>query len=207
VTIPDQLAAVFGKLRQGRHISRHSDPELFVALDKNRDAYQTLLRHLGYELICDPRDFFYLQGRSQVLGKRLRGVTLFMLIFFQHLEDTKFLSGQRMWEKTLLDRPFDLQELPHFTTTSLRREMMEKVGVGEYELHEKILSLLSKWGMLEFASSTKFYFKPPIYRFVNLCEQYASQGLAEAIAERTDVLEPSDAGQEDSISAEEGDAQ
>jgi hypothetical protein len=112
-----------------------------------------------------------------------------------------------MWEKTLLERPFDIEELPHFATTPSRREMMEKVGVGEKELHEKVLSLLSKWGILEFASPTKFYFKPPVYRFVDLCEQYALQGLADAAVDVADAQNEFDEVQEGSPPAEEGEAQ
>ena len=206
VAIPERLAVVFSKLRRGRHISRQ-DAEDFQDLSQNRDAYTLLLHNLGYELVCHPQEFFYVEGNAQVLGERLRAVTLFMLILFQHLEDNKFREAARAWERTLLERPFDVSELPHFTTSAPRRALMERVGVTADALHKKVLRQLEQWGMLDFVSQGKFYFRSPVYRFVDLCEQYATQGLPTEVPVEPASLAQDTNGEADAAGDSDGDAQ
>ena len=183
--LPDQLAEVFRALRLGKHLCR-DDGVLFRDLEQNHDTYRLLLGRLGYELVRHGMGFYYLQGSSVLSSQRLEGVTLFVLLLFQDLEDRKFENRERLWEKTILSRVFVVNELPHFATAE-KRKMMNAVGLTPDTLTKKVLRVLASQGMLELMPQGQFRFRAPIYRFVDLCLQYASdewakQGQAEATA-------------------------
>jgi hypothetical protein len=63
--------------------------------------------------------------------------------------------------------------------------MMNALGLTPDTLTKKVLRVLASQGMLELMPQGQFRFRAPIYRFVDLCLQYASddwakQGQAEA---------------------------
>ncbi len=60
----------------------------------------------------------------------MRAALVFLLILFQDLDEKKFQSDERAWERTLLRRTFRIAELPHFHTAQ-RRAMMSAVDVDE----------------------------------------------------------------------------
>jgi len=183
--LPENLAEVFRVLRMGRHLCR-DDGALYRDIEQNEQTYRLLLEHLGYTLVSHGRGFYYLQGVNARSTSRLECLTLFVLILFQDLEDRKFESRDRMWEKTLLTRVFAVNELPHFATAE-KRKMMSAVGVNAENLSNKILKVLADLGMLERLPQNQFRFRFPIYRFIDLCMEYASdewakQGEAQATA-------------------------
>ena len=100
---PPQLAKVFSALRKGKHISVEDGLE-FRDLTQNQDQYAAILNALGYKLVKHHQNFFYLRGGNDLNTKGLRSVSLFLLILFQHLEDTKFDDPARSWEKHLEKR-------------------------------------------------------------------------------------------------------
>jgi hypothetical protein len=176
VLLPANLASVFASLRRGRHICRR-DGDDFRNLNQHFDGYAQVFRALGYELVRHPHEFFYLQGRQRgfVLNDRLYAVTLFMLILFQHLEDTKFQEKTRAWERTLVHRAFTISELPHFTTSAPRQDLMAQVDVTPENLRQRVLKPLEQWGVIDFEAQDRFRFRSPVYRFVDLCEAYAKE--------------------------------
>jgi len=183
--LPGQLADVFHDLRLGKHLCR-DDGVLYRDIEQNEATYRLLLKQLGYELVSHGKGFYYLQGTSSLSSQRLESLTVFVLLLFQDLEDRKFENRERMWEKTLLSQVFSMGELPHFATAE-KRKMMSAVGVTQDTLAKKVLRVLASLGMLELMPQNQFRFRAPIYRFVDLCLQYASdewakQGLAEATA-------------------------
>ena len=124
---PPKLEEAFRLLKRGRHICR-DDIHVFRDLKQHQETYEQLFRALGFELIYHSHDFFYFQGDNHYRTKGLEQATLFVLILFQDLEDKKFQTHQRQWQKTLLTRPFNVSELPHFATTQ-RRRMMSDAGI------------------------------------------------------------------------------
>lgn len=110
-----------------------------------------------------------------------------MFILFQDLEEKKFNAPDRAWEKTLLTRLFKVSELPHFAT-SLRRSLLSNVGVKQDNLNDKILVPLARMGFLELTDSDHFQFRVPVYRFVDLCMQFANEEMATKADEQKPVL-------------------
>ena len=53
-----QLAPIFRELFKGYHLSR-SEPEPYAQLSNLQDQYRALFKALGFELVCDPRGFYY----------------------------------------------------------------------------------------------------------------------------------------------------
>ncbi len=167
---PQWCAAVFRSLRKGRHLCR-DDGEEYYDLHRNEPKYTSLFAALGYTLIHHEQGFYYFTGDSTLSSKRLRQVTLFMLILFQDLEDNKFNEPDRSWERSLLDRRFRIRELPHFATAQ-RRTLMDAVGVFADDI-DQVLRFLQRLGVIETPENGTFRFRPPVYRFVDMFLEFA----------------------------------
>jgi hypothetical protein len=174
--LPTRLAEVFRFLRSGKHICRDDVAE-YRDLERNEETYCLLFQGLGYELVHHGQGFYYFKGGNYLSSQRLQAITLFALILFQDLEDTKFQHAERAWERRLLTRTFNVSELPHFQTAQ-RRSLLFTVGVTADTLHEKVLRPMARYGMLELQGTDQFQFRSPIYRFVDLCMQFASNEWA-----------------------------
>ena len=187
--LPERLGALFRSLRNGRHICR-DDVLDFRELKGNEDALRTLFKSLGYDLVRHMgHGFFYFKGDSHASSVRMQAITLFMLILFQDLEDKKFQSPDRAWERTLLSRTFHVSELPHFAT-GRRRTAMGTVDVTADNLSVKILGPLGRMGMIETVGADQFRFRSPAFRFVDLCMQYAGQEWADSAGENGSNVQP-----------------
>jgi chromosome condensin MukBEF MukE localization factor len=197
--LPEKLAEVFRSLRSSRHICR-DDGVLYRDLEFHEENYQVIFAGLGYELIHHGQGFYYLKGGSTLTSQRLQAVALFMLILFQDLEDKKFQETTRGWERTLLDRVFRLDDLPHFATAQ-RRNMMYTVGVTAETLQYKVIRPLSMLGMLQVLPEGQFQFRPPVYRFIDLCLLFSgddwAQGLAGGNSQASKEPQPSPEGDHD----------
>lgn len=145
-----------------------------------------LFQALGYELVHHGQGFYYFKGGHALTTQRLQAITLFTLILFQDLEDKKFQQEERAWERTLLVRLFNVNELPHFET-SQRRSLLFNVGVTPETLHEKVLRPMARLGMLEMVGTEQFQFRSPIYRFVDLCLQFADEDWESGLSEAADA--------------------
>lgn len=176
-SFPPQLAKVFLALRKGKHISVEDGVE-FRDLTQNQDQYTAILGALGYKLVKHHQNFFYLRGGNDLNTKGLRSVSLFLLILFQHLEDTKFDDPQRSWEKHLLERIFRIDDLPHFETVA-RRSLMYQLDLTPENLREKVLRTMNRLGFITLIGQSQFRFRSPVYRFVEVCLNYADLDLEE----------------------------
>jgi hypothetical protein len=175
VVFPERLKRVFHLLKCGRHLCQEDGPD-YRDLSSHEDTYRPLFAALGYELVYDGQGFYFFKGDSSLSSLRLRGATLFMFILFQDLEDKKLQTTERAWERQLLKRPFKITELPHFMT-SKRRNMLRSVDVEPETLFKKVLRPMARMGMLEILDSERFQFRAPVYRFVDLCIQFADKQL------------------------------
>lgn len=172
-TLPPRLAAVFRLLRSGRHLSREDGAE-FLDLDRNAEQYARLFAGLGYQLRHHPQRFYYLEGSGAVRSERMRASLVFLLILFQDLDEKKFQSEERAWERTLLQRTFRIAELPHFHTAH-RRAMMSAVEVDEPGV-TRVLQFLDRLGVVQVLPEGQFAFLAPVHRFIDLCVRYAEDG-------------------------------
>ena len=168
--------------------------------------YRQILHALGYELIHHPQGFYFVTGGVRSLTDRLHRLTLFVLILFRHLEDTKFQEPERSWERHLLGREFRISELPHFDTAQ-RRTLLDEMEITPATIQDKVIKVLAQLGFIERRGPDSFMFRPPIYRFVDLFLKYAedpqfggagSTGTADAVAADAESTSIDDQADEDS---------
>lgn len=89
-----QLSVLFKELSNGKHINRLSDPELWLALENDQQAYQNLFAALGYTLRIDGRGFAWFQHEevSSSVSKTSRQLALLFMVIF----DTQADAGQAL---------------------------------------------------------------------------------------------------------------
>lgn len=156
------LREAFQKLKSGRHISVE-DGELYYCLRTNCEHYTAIFSGLDFELIAHPKGFYYFQGKRE-LSKEASRQAVFFFILVQHWGD----EGLDLREATFRSEGYAVKELPHFTRSSWRTCMTE-VGVEVEEDLEQILRSMERLGFVERNESDRFRFKPPIWRFFDLC--------------------------------------
>ncbi|WP_312957527.1 Mks condensin complex protein MksE [Stutzerimonas nitrititolerans] len=158
-----QLAPIFRELFKGYHLSR-SEPEPYVQLSNLQDQYRALFKALGFELVCDPRGFYYFvpeQMGAQV-NKTAQRLALFTFILVEHLADQgrdplAVLDGGSLGRDelpALLDKYRDLFLQAEVTTQD--------------ELEEKVIRRLTQLGFAE-DSNGVYRFLPPMHRFLDVC--------------------------------------
>ena len=157
------LAPIFRELLKGFHISRR-EPELYAQLSNLQDAYRTLFKALGFELVCDTRGFYYFvpeQMGAQV-NKTAQRLALFTFIMVEHLAD------QGRDPLSVLDGgSLGRDELPALLEKYRDLFLQAEVQTQD-ELEEKILRRLTQLG---FASEDNgiYRFMPPMHRFLDVC--------------------------------------
>ncbi len=158
-----QLAPIFRELFKGYHLSR-SEPEPYAQLSNMQDQYLALFKALGFELVCDPRGFYYFvpeQMGAQV-NKTAQRLALFTFILVEHLADQgrdplAVLDGGSLGRDelpALLDKYRDLFLQAEVTT--------------QEELEEKVIRRLTQLGFAE-DSNGVYRFLPPMHRFLDVC--------------------------------------
>ncbi len=155
------LEQVFQELRRGRHICPEDGP-LYWSLRDNLEVFQRLFCHLGFRLEAHPRDFYYFHGTGS-LSDRSERMAVFMFILIEWLSD----QGQKV-EESLMTRRFKVAELPHLNMERYMGYMKEAGIQGEAGLAD-VLRSLERYGFLERMGGEAFRFKPPVFRFVDLC--------------------------------------
>jgi hypothetical protein len=158
-----QLAAAFRDLFKGYHISR-SEPECYAQLSSLQDQYRALFRALGFELVCDPRGFYYFvpeQVAPQV-NKTAQRLALFTFILVEHLAD------QGRDPLSVLDGgSIGRDELP--ALLDKYRDLFLQAEVTSFEeLEDKIIRRLIQLGFAE-DSNGVYRFLPPMHRFLDVC--------------------------------------
>lgn len=166
VDLPD-LAAVFEALRRGRHICM-TDGALYRALKAHVANFTALFAQLGFELAHHPRDFFYFVDHGNFTDLSAR-MAVFMFILIENLSD----RGDPV-EETVMSRHFRPADLPHLTKERYR-QLMQEAGMPEPEDIDRLLQTLERFGFVDRAEDTSFTFRPPAYRFLDLCLEIATQ--------------------------------
>ena len=158
-----QLAPIFRELFKGYHLSR-SEPEPYAQLSNMQDQYRALFKALGFELVCDPRGFYYFvpeQMGAQV-NKTAQRLALFTFILVEHLAD------QGRDPLAVLDGgSLGRDELPALLDKYRDLFLQAEVTTGE-ELEEKVIRRLTQLGFAE-DSNGVYRFLPPMHRFLDVC--------------------------------------
>lgn len=158
-----QLQAIFRELFKGYHLSR-SEPECYAQLSTMQDQYRALFKALGFELVCDPRGFYYFvpeQMGAQV-NKTAQRLALFTFILVEHLAD------QGRDPLAVLDGgSIGRDELP--ALLEKYRDLFLQAEVTTFEeLEDKIIRRLIQLGFAE-DSNGVYRFLPPMHRFLDVC--------------------------------------
>ena len=158
-----QLQAIFRELFKGYHLSR-SEPECYAQLSTMQGQYRALFKALGFELVCDPRGFYYFvpeQMGAQV-NKTAQRLALFTFILVEHLAD------QGRDPLAVLDGgSIGRDELPALLDKYRDLFLQAEVTTHE-ELEEKIIRRLTQLGFAE-DSNGVYRFLPPMHRFLDVC--------------------------------------
>ncbi|TBV00296.1 Mks condensin complex protein MksE [Phytopseudomonas dryadis] len=158
-----QLAAIFRELFKGYHLSR-SEPECYAQLSTLQDQYRALFKALGFELVCDPRGFYYFipeQAAAQV-NKTAQRLALFTFILVEHLAD------QGRDPLSVLDGgSIGRDELPALLD-KYRDLFLQAEVTSHEELEDKIIRRLTQLGFAE-DSNGIYRFLPPMHRFLDVC--------------------------------------
>lgn len=156
-----RLEEVFDALRRGRHLCPE-DGDLYWALRDHHAAYADLFGRLGFRLEAHPRDFFYFRGEGGLsdVGARM---ALFLFVLVEALAD----QGAPV-EEALLTRTFAVPELPHLGSERYRAYLREAGVEGEEGL-EGVVRNLERFGFARRLGEGGFRFRPPAYRFLDLC--------------------------------------
>ncbi|UXY52203.1 Mks condensin complex protein MksE [Pseudomonas tohonis] len=158
-----QLSAIFRELFKGYHLSR-SEPECYAQLSTMQDQYRALFKALGFELVCDPRGFYYFvpeQMGAQV-NKTAQRLALFTFILVEHLAD------QGRDPLSVLDGgTIGRDELPALLEKYRDLFLQAEVTTHE-ELEEKVIRRLTQLGFAE-DSNGVYRFLPPMHRFLDVC--------------------------------------
>ncbi len=169
------LAEVFAALRRGRHLAAR-DGELFQALEQNQEAFTELFARLGFKLIHHARNFYYFQDSSNFTDLSAR-MAVFIFILVESLSD----QGESV-EETVMTRYFNLADLPHLQSERYQAYMRE-AGVVTLEGLVALVRTMERFGFTRRVGSDTFVFAPPIYRFLDLCMDFASQDERKALSE------------------------
>jgi len=161
------LADIFHALRRGRHISA-ADGTLFTHLATHGEAYRTLLEDLGFVLKRHPRDFFYLEDSANFTEIAAK-MALFFFILVEHLAD----RGLPI-EETLMSSRFAIEAMPHLTGDRYR-DLMREAEVTTTEQLLNIITTLDRYGFIRRLPDDQFECLPPVYRFLDICLQYANK--------------------------------
>ncbi|MBX9914165.1 MAG: chromosome partitioning protein [Pseudomonadaceae bacterium] len=157
------LAPIFRELFKGYHVSRR-DAELYSQLSNLQDAYRALFKALGYELVCDPRGFYYFvpeQIGAQV-NKTAQRLALFTFIIVEHLAD------QGRDPLAVLDGgSLGRDELPPMLEKYRELFLQAEVQTQE-ELEEKVMRRMTQLGFASEDNGT-YRFLPPMHRFLDVC--------------------------------------
>jgi len=158
-----QLAPIFRELFKGYHVSRR-DPELYTQLSNFQDAYRALFKALGFELVCDPRGFYYFvpEQMGVQVNKTAQRLALFTFILVEHLAD------QGRDPLAVLDGgSLGRDELPPLLEKYRDLFLQAEVTTQE-ELEEKVMRRLTQLGFA--AEDNGIYrFLPPMHRFLDVC--------------------------------------
>lgn len=158
-----QLAPIFRELFRGFHLSR-SEPEHYAQLNNLQDQYRALFKALGFELVCDPRGFYYFvpeQMGAQV-NKTAQRLALFTFILVEHLAD------QGRDPLAVLDGgSIGRDELPPLLEKYADLFLQAEISNFD-ELEEKIMRRLNQLGFA-LESNGVYRFLPPMHRFLDVC--------------------------------------
>jgi hypothetical protein len=165
-TLP-QLDEIFSFLNSGRHMNRLADPRLWVALEREREAYEQLFGALGYVLRIDERGYawFYFDEASSSVSKMTRQLALLFMLIFEFQADAGL--NLRCFTDWLIDDKLLAAVLEK------NRLLLEAEGLAEQELVQTLLRSAGNYGFVV-ADGNRWRLLPAVFRYLDRFEELAN---------------------------------
>jgi len=158
------LDEIFDRLRKGHHLCGDDGP-IYLALRTYFVSYQELFRSLGFDLVQHDRGFAYFQSQAD-LGKEATALAVFFFVLVEYWGD----AGRDIEEAAFDPVGHRVPDLPHFERDSWRQCMVDAGVAGQDDL-EKVVQNMERYGFAERFGDDRFRFRPPAWRFLDLCSQ------------------------------------
>jgi hypothetical protein len=153
---------IYKKLTRAYHISKH-DIELYNEMANFEQDYTDLFKLLGFELIYDHNDFYYLAGDDKAaLGTGIEKAMILIALLAEYANEIATDPSQFFADE------FDSDILP--TVLENGREVLSKKDINNVEDIEKILSWLAERGFL-YKNAKKYVFLKPTHRFLDVLSE------------------------------------
>ena len=158
------LSELFAFLNSGKHLNRMAEPQLWVELEREQDAYERLFTSLGYALRIDARGFawFQVDDASSTVSKTTRQLALLFMLIFEYQADLGLHLGR--FADWLVDGAM-LGAL-----LEKNRLLFEAEGLGDRELIEPLLRAACNYGFATSDGSSGWRILPAVFRYLDRFE-------------------------------------
>ncbi|RKZ84180.1 MAG: chromosome partitioning protein [Candidatus Parabeggiatoa sp. nov. 1] len=179
-----QAANIYRELLRGYHIS-HQDHEWYPELSNNQEQYQKLFELLGYQLVCDPRGFYYFlpeETSSVSLNKTAQRFAMIIFILIELYAD-EGKDSQFILESEYIPRT-DFAKI----IKNKYQKLLEQVEVfNEQDIESKIFEKLVKFGFASDYMGRGYQMRPPIHRFFDVCLDLHKEAQSKLVIEETSI--------------------
>ncbi|MBP7779938.1 MAG: hypothetical protein KA045_00165 [Burkholderiaceae bacterium] len=167
------LSEIFGFFNSGKHMNRMAEHRLWAELERERDAYELLFKHLGYNLRIDDRGFawFHFDDASSNVSKTTRQLALLFMLLFEFQADIGLHLGRFTdWviDDALLDAILEKNRL-----------LLDAESLAD---HDQLQQLFRAAGNYGFASSegNTWRILPSVFRYLDRFEELVdTKGLVD----------------------------
>jgi len=172
---------LFKKLSSGNHLNRHSDTELWVALENHQSDYEILFAALGFVLVLDGRGFAYFKTdqAGSYTGKLTRRLALLLMLLFEYQADQGLHLFQ--FQQWRIDSGFLDTLWQHY------HAVLEAEEINNQNQLKEIFDSAARIGFLVFTEGA-YYLLPAVHRYLDLFEELAG---AEQPEHASDAMEDS----------------
>lgn len=160
------LRDIFDALNRGRHLNRLADHKLWVELERELDAYETLFKALGYELRIDNRGFawFHFDEATSGVSKTTRQLALFFLLLFEFQAD----AGKHLGRFT----DWTIDEALLAALIDKNRPLLEAEGMADRESLGTLLKAAVSYGFAV-AEGAGWRLLTAVFRYLDRFEELA----------------------------------
>lgn len=171
------LSEIFGFFNSGKHMNRMAEHRLWAELERERDAYELLFKHLGYNLRIDDRGFawFHFDDASSNVSKTTRQLALLFMLLFEFQADIGLHLGRFTdWviDDALLDAILEKNRL-----------LLEAESLADRDQLQQLFRAAGNYGFASSEGNT-WRILPSVFRYLDRFEELANtRGLPDDVPE------------------------
>lgn len=177
-----QLQPLFKYLSAGSHLNRYQNPELWLALEQQHDAYQSLFAALGFSLVLDGRGFAYFKTEqaSAYKGKLTRRLALVLMLLFEYQAD----QGVQLFQ-------FQQWRVDLVLLEKLRQHYQGILAAEDMGSTDTLLEVLDSAARIGFLGQDEgvYYLLPAVHRYLDLFLELADAERSVAMSPNADPSE------------------